>query len=131
MTFRLAILIIVPFAILLICDAENFRFSDGNDKSSIIQHDQESKGIEILYNKVRGNARMFGIDTGNSATDFEAGMWLMALLGTLAAAVPVAFLSPGLGFKKRSIDQTRSIEILLKNINKFKNIYMNGEEARA
>ena len=131
MTFRLYILIIVPFAILLICEAENFHFSDGNDKSTIKQHNRESKGKEILYNEVQGNARMFGIDTGNSATDFEAGMWLMALLGTLAAAVPVAFLSPGLGFKKRSIDQTRSIEILLKNFNSLKNIYMSSEETRA
>ena len=48
--------------------------------------------------------RMFGIDTGNSDTDQEAGMWLFALLGTLAAAVPVAFLSPNLGFKKRSLN---------------------------
>ena len=45
--------------------------------------------------------RMMGIDTGNPATDFEAGMWLMALVATLAAAVPVAFLSPDLGFKRK------------------------------
>ena len=41
--------------------------------------------------------RMMGINTGNPAADSEAGMWLMALIGTLAAAVPVAFLSPSLG----------------------------------
>ena len=41
--------------------------------------------------------RMLGINTGNPEADSEAGMWLMALIGTLAAAVPVAFLSPGLG----------------------------------
>ena len=40
---------------------------------------------------------MLGINTGNPEADSEAGMWLMALIGTLAAAVPVAFLSPGLG----------------------------------
>jgi hypothetical protein len=38
-----------------------------------------------------------GINTGNPEADSEAGMWLMALIGTLAAAVPVAFLSPSLG----------------------------------
>lgn len=48
--------------------------------------------------------RMFGLDTGNDAADFEAGIWLMALVGTLAAAVPVAFLNPSLGFKKRSLN---------------------------
>jgi hypothetical protein len=40
---------------------------------------------------------MLGINTGNPEADSEAGMWLMALIGTLAAAVPVAFLSPSLG----------------------------------
>ena len=55
-------------------------------------------------NENTSKGRMFGIDTGNSDTDQEAGMWLFALLGTLAAAVPVAFLSPNLGFKKRSLN---------------------------
>ena len=55
-------------------------------------------------NENTNRGRMFGIDTGNSDTDQEAGMWLFALLGTLAAAVPVAFLSPNLGFKKRSLN---------------------------
>ena len=58
------------------------------------------------------NGRMFGIDTGNSDTDQEAGMWLFALLGTLAAAVPVAFLSPNLGFKKRSVSENALWDIL-------------------
>ena len=49
--------------------------------------------------------RMMGLDTGNEAADFEAGIWLMALIGTLAAAVPIAFLNPSLGFKKRSIEE--------------------------
>ena len=128
MTFRLYISIFVLFAILLRSEAKNFVFTDGNNKSTFKQHERENKDKDILYNEAQGNARMFGIDTGNSETDFEAGMWLMALLGALAAAVPVAFLSPGLGFKKRSIDQTRSIEILLRNINKFKNVYMTSEE---
>jgi len=48
-----------------------------------------------------GEARMMGLDTGNDAADFEAGIWLLALVGTLAAAVPVAFLNPSLGFKKK------------------------------
>ena len=48
---------------------------------------------------------MMGLDTGNDAADFEAGVWLIALVATLAAAVPVAFLNPSLGFKKK-----RSVE---------------------
>ena len=27
----------------------------------------------------RGEARMMGLDTGNDAADFEAGIWLLAL----------------------------------------------------
>ena len=64
-----------------------------------------------------GKGRMMGIDTGNESTDFEAGMWLMALLGTLAAAVPVAFLSPNLGFKKRSVDENIQFDLVMENLN--------------
>ena len=71
-----------------------------------------NKSFPVSYNLVNSRSdensskgRMFGIDTGNSDTDQEAGMWLFALLGTLAAAVPVAFLSPNLGFKKRSVNE--------------------------
>ena len=70
------------------------------------------------------NPRMFGINTGNAETDHEAGMWLMALLGTLAAAVPVAFLSPNLGFKKRSIDEYVPLSEMILNANKSKSVYM-------
>lgn len=63
-----------------------------------------------------GKGRMMGIDTGDERTDFEAGMWLMALLGTLAAAVPVAFLSPNLGFKKRSVDENIPFDIVIDNL---------------
>ena len=63
-----------------------------------------------------GKGRMMGIDTGDERTDFEAGMWLMALLGTLAAAVPVAFLSPNLGFKKRSVDENIPFEFVIDNL---------------
>ena len=66
---------------------------------------------------VSGKARMMGIDTGNERTDFEAGMWLMTLLGTLAAAVPVAFLSPNLGFKKRSVDENIQFDLVMENLN--------------
>ena len=68
-------------------------------------------------NFASGKARMMGIDTGNESTDFEAGMWLMALLGTLAAAVPVAFLSPNLGFKKRSVDDNIHVDVVIDNLN--------------
>ena len=43
---------------------------------------------------------MLGIDTGNVEADREAEMWLMALIGVLVAAVPIALLSPSLGFRK-------------------------------
>ena len=71
-----------------------------------------------------GKGRMMGIDTGDERTDFEAGMWLMALLGTLAAAVPVAFLSPNLGFKKRSVDENTQFDFVINNLNNalFKNV---------
>ena len=84
-------------------------------------HDTFIQSNEINKSTINGStrsSRMMGIDTGNSSTDFEAGMWLMALLGTLAAAVPVAFLSPNLGFKKRSIDEQISFNMILENINK-------------
>jgi hypothetical protein len=44
---------------------------------------------------------MLGLDTGNPEADREAEMWLMGLLGVLIAAIPVALLSPSLGFRKR------------------------------
>ena len=54
--------------------------------------------------------KMMGLDTGNPAADFEAGMWIAALIGTLTAAIPVAFLSPSLGFKKKRSVEDRSGE---------------------
>ena len=54
-----------------------------------------------ISDSVASQRRMFGIDTGNPSTDFEAGMWLMGLVATLAAAVPLAFLSPNLGFRRK------------------------------
>ena len=53
---------------------------------------------------------MMGINTGNPEADSEAGMWLMALIGTLAAAVPVAFLSPSLGMLLTFISQQFSVK---------------------
>jgi len=44
---------------------------------------------------------LLGLDTGNPAADREASMWLAALVATLSAAIPVAFLSTGLGFRRR------------------------------
>ena len=67
-------------------------------------------------------ARMMGLDTGNEAADFEAGMWLMALIGTLAAAVPVAFLNPSLGFKKRSVNDDSIADKVFSAIDKFKDL---------
>ena len=45
--------------------------------------------------------QMLGLDTGNPEADAEAEMWIAALLGTLAAAIPVAVLNPSLGFRRR------------------------------
>ena len=53
----------------------------------------------------KGADRMMGLDTGNPQMDFEAGMWIAALVGSLAAAIPEAFLIPRLGVKKK-----RSVE---------------------
>jgi hypothetical protein len=44
---------------------------------------------------------MLGLDTGNPEADAEAEMWIMGLIGVLAAAIPVAFLNPSLGFRRR------------------------------
>ena len=56
--------------------------------------------------------RMMGLDTGNPQTDFEAGMWIAALIGSLAAAIPVAFLNPSLGVKKRRSIEERGGDLL-------------------
>ena len=60
------------------------------------RYGKEGQGV---VHKDRG--RMMGLDTGNPAADHEAGMWIAALIGVLTAAIPVAFLSPSLGFKKK------------------------------
>ena len=52
--------------------------------------------------------RMMGLDTGNPQMDFEAGMWIAAFIGSLAAAIPVAFLNPSLGVKKKRSVEERS-----------------------
>ena len=70
-------------------------------------------------NRFFSEPRMMGLDTGNDAADFEAGMWLMALIGTLAAAVPVAFLNPSLGFKKRSFNENPLMDQVVNAIEKF------------
>ncbi|XP_042207977.1 uncharacterized protein LOC121856447 [Homarus americanus] len=45
--------------------------------------------------------RFLGIDVGDENTNFQAGMWLLALVGLLATAIPAVFLDPSLGFRKR------------------------------
>jgi len=93
----------------------------------------EREAVIDRYNKDgqdqfhNGSPRMdIGLDTGNPAADHEASMWLMALIGTLAAAIPVAFLSPSLGFKKRSVDDsetTRMQELVVSAIQKARQAY--------
>jgi len=73
-----------------------------SDRETVIDR-YNKEGQEFVHNDPRMS---IGLDTGNPAADHEASMWLMALIGTLAAAIPVAFLSPSLGFKKRSADDT-------------------------
>ena len=104
---RFVSLVIIPFLIYVPFQVQakgHYYAKSGQIKAN--------KSFPISYNLVNSRndensikGRMFGIDTGNSDTDQEAGMWLFALLGTLAAAVPVAFLSPNLGFKKRSVNE--------------------------
>ena len=48
-------------------------------------------------------------------------MWIMGLIGVLAAAIPVAFLNPSLGFKRRRRDTTQQ-ELVLAALNKFEKI---------
>ena len=50
-------------------------------------------------------------------------MWLMGLIGVLAAAVPVAFVSPSLGFKKRKkrFDHIEEIHRLFLKSKKIQN----------
>ena len=55
---------------------------------------------------------MLGIDTGNAEADREAEMWLMALIGVLVAAVPIALLSPSLGFKRRKRRDLRGGDLI-------------------
>ena len=99
-----------------------------NETSVFDQAEQVNEIKNTSYDMAESNSRMFGIDTGNADTDHEAGMWLMALLGTLAAAVPVAFLSPNLGFKKRSADEPLPFGVIIENTNQTKGIYTKAEE---
>ena len=62
--------------------------------------------MEVRETLGEGSPRLLGLDTGNPAADHEAEMWIMGLIGTLAAAIPVAFLNPSLGFRRsRSVVQ--------------------------
>merc|ERR1711944_271335 len=91
----------IPWVVLLIplmVQGLPYYYKDRNTRK-----DRKVSPVFNLPNN-QNEARMMGLDTGNEAADFEAGMWLMALIGTLAAAVPVAFLNPSLGFKKRSAE---------------------------
>ena len=63
--------------------------------------------------------RMMGLNTGNDAADHEAGIWLMALIGVLAAAVPVAFLNPSLGFKKKRSAEEDPFNNVLNALDKY------------
>ena len=61
------------------------------------------EGQNVIH---KDTERMMGLDTGNPQTNMEAGMWIAALIGSLAAAIPAAFLNPSLGVKKkRSVEE--------------------------
>jgi len=70
-------------------------------------------------NHFRSKPRMMGLNTGNDAADHEAGIWLMALIGVLAAAVPVAFLNPSLGFKKKRSAEEDPFNNVLNALDKY------------
>ena len=44
--------------------------------------------------------RILGLNVGDSRTNFEAGMWILALVGMLAFAGPAILLEPSLGFRR-------------------------------
>ena len=81
-------------------------------------------------NNGESEAILMGYNTGIEAADFEAGMWLMALIGTLAAAVPVAFLNPSLGFKKRSLPDNFEEMAVHNAINNYKKIVWTTKNAK-
>ncbi len=55
--------------------ATNFEFLQEEDVSDKYKADNQRS----IHGENSG--RMFGLDTGNEAADFEAGIWLMALIG--------------------------------------------------
>ena len=63
----------------------------------------------------RSEARFLGINIGDENTNFQAGMWLLGLVGVLAAALPVVFLDASLGYRrKRNIfKDTAADEVML------------------
>ena len=111
----------VPWLLILIpimVQSLPYHYKDRNTK-------RENRKVNPSFNipNTSGSeARMMGLNTGNEAADFEAGMWLMALIGTLAAAVPVAFLNPSLGFKKRSFNEDPLMGQVANAIEKFKDL---------
>ena len=93
-------------------------FGIKDDESAATKYMPESQDDESHFRSPQ--PRMMGLNTGNDAADHEAGIWLMALIGVLAAAVPVAFLNPSLGFKKkRSADQEDNFNNVLKALDRY------------
>ena len=68
--------------------------------------------MEVRETLGEGSPRLLGLDTGNPAADHEAEMWIMGLIGTLAAAIPVAFLNPSLGFRRRRRSAVQGEELV-------------------
>ena len=87
--------------------------SFGFHEGAVAKYKEENQHVD------HGDPKMFGVDTGNPERDYEASVWLMAILGTLAAAVPVALIAPNLGFKKRSLEDFRSSETVQQIQNNF------------
>ena len=118
MILRLFACISVLSIVILIAQVSTSPQINVRQSSASAEVSKKEHNLRYVHNDEKkvefSSGRMFGLNTGDSATDFEAGMWLMALLGTLAAAVPVAFLSPNLGFKKRSADERYHINNWLK-----------------
>ena len=87
-----------------------------DDEFAATKYLSESQHHETHF---QSQPRMMGLNTGNDAADHEAGIWLMALIGVLAAAVPVAFLNPSLGFKKKRSAEEDSFNNVLNALDKY------------
>ena len=60
--------------------------------------------------------RFLGINIGDESTNFQAGMWLLGLVGVLAAALPVVFLDPSLAYRRKREVLENNSEVLMRRL---------------